>query len=111
EAFVEGWEPNNNNSFLVIKAPGMNALKVPLTKPPQIVDGVSVWEWSGTAMDEGAAAAQWFSDYLGKPTRLVRFRDVAVRDVDPNYAPGYKVMFSDLFPFLVLSQVNTLYLL
>ena len=28
------------------------------------------------------------------------------RNVDPNYAPGYKVMFSDQYPFLLASQVN-----
>lgn len=27
------------------------------------------------------------------------------RMVDPNYAPGHKVMFSDGYPFLLLSQV------
>lgn len=60
---------------VVMKAPGMEVLKVPLTKSAEKVDGVSVWEWSGSAVDEGAAAAQWFSNYLGKPSRLVRFND------------------------------------
>ncbi|KAL3827721.1 hypothetical protein ACJIZ3_016523 [Penstemon smallii] len=104
EAFNEGWEPTNT-SYMVIKAPGMDTLKVPLTEPPEIIDGVSVWEWSGSAMDEGADAAQWFSNYLQKPSRLVRFNNaLEVRPVDPNYANGYQVMFSDLFPFLLLSQ-------
>lgn len=57
-----------------IKAPGMELLKVALAKPSiEKVDGVSVWEWSGSAADEGAAAAQWFSNYLGTPARLVRY--------------------------------------
>ncbi|KAI3474328.1 hypothetical protein Pfo_029151 [Paulownia fortunei] len=104
EAFSVDWEPNKH-SYLVIKAPGMDVLKVPLTKSAEKVDGVSVWEWSGSAVDEGAAAAQWFSSYLGKPSRLVRFNDASeVRNVDPNYARGYKVMFSDGYPFLLLSQ-------
>lgn len=51
----------------------MEQLKVPLGKSAEKVDGVSVWEWCGSAVDEGAVAAQWFSNYLGKPTRLVRF--------------------------------------
>lgn len=56
----------------------MEVLKVPLMKSSnsgEKVDGISVWEWSGSAVDEGAAAAQWFSNYLGKPSRLVRFND------------------------------------
>lgn len=104
EAFSEDWEPNKH-SYLVIKAPGMDVLKVPMMKSAETVDGVSVWEWSGSAVDEGAAAAQWFSNYLGKPSRLVRFNDASeVRPVDPNYARGYRVMFSDQYPFLLLSQ-------
>lgn len=51
----------------------MDALKVSLIAPLEVSNGVSVWEWSGSALDEGADASKWFSDYLGKPSRLVRF--------------------------------------
>lgn len=61
------------SGFAVIKAPGMDVLKVPLREPPENTDGVSVWEWSGSALDEGDAPSKWFSDFLGKPCRLVRF--------------------------------------
>ncbi|KAK6118305.1 hypothetical protein DH2020_047978 [Rehmannia glutinosa] len=104
EAFSVDWQPNKH-SYLVIRGPGMDVLKVPLSKSAEKVEGVSVWEWSGSAVDEGAAAAQWFSNYLGKPSRLVRFNDASeVRNVDPNYVRGYKVMFCDGYPFLLLSQ-------
>lgn len=56
----------------------MNVLKVSLSKPRQTTDGVSVWEWSGSALDEGDEASQWFSNYLGKPSRLVRFNTGSV---------------------------------
>ncbi|KAL9240831.1 hypothetical protein vseg_015008 [Gypsophila vaccaria] len=104
EAFSVDWEPSSN-SYMVIRAPGMDQLKVSLTKPSAMVDHVSVWEWSGSAFNEGAEAAQWFSKYIGKPSTLVRF-DLALqtRNTDPNYARGYKTMFSDLFPFLLISQ-------
>jgi hypothetical protein len=29
-------------------------------------------EWTGAAADEGEAAAEWFSSFLGQPARLVR---------------------------------------
>ncbi|KAG5623055.1 hypothetical protein H5410_008273 [Solanum commersonii] len=74
EAFSEGWEPNND-SYLVIRAPGMDPLNIPLSNPSVVSDGVSVWEWSGSALDEGAEAAMWFSTHLGKPSRLVRFSE------------------------------------
>ncbi|XP_042061623.1 mitochondrial amidoxime-reducing component 1-like isoform X1 [Salvia splendens] len=108
EAFSLNYQPNSH-SFLEIKAPGMQVLKVPLVKSnssaENVVDGISVWEWNGSAFDEGAAAAQWFSNYLGSPARLVRFNHVSgVRKVEADYAPGYNVMFADMYPFLLLSQ-------
>lgn len=104
EAFSEGWRPTKS-SYLVIRAPGMDKLKVPLCNPSEIADGVSVWEWSGSAFDEGNETSKWFSDYLGKPSRLVRFNEVTeTRVVDPNYVHGHKTMFSDGYPFLLLSQ-------
>ncbi|KAJ7969412.1 Molybdenum cofactor sulfurase family protein [Quillaja saponaria] len=104
EALVEGWEPTQS-SHMVLKAPGMHVLKVSLTKPHEITDGVSVWEWSGSALDEGLEASQWFTDYLGKPSRLVRFNAASeTRAVEPEYAHGHRVMFADEYPFLLLSQ-------
>ncbi|XP_041027364.1 mitochondrial amidoxime reducing component 2-like [Juglans microcarpa x Juglans regia] len=104
EAFIEGWEPTQS-SYMVLKAPGMNMLKVSLSKPQETADGVSVWEWSGSALDEGDEASQWFSDFLGKPYRLVRFNTASeTRPVEPEYAPGHKVLFSDMYPYLLLSQ-------
>ncbi|KAM5577714.1 hypothetical protein ABKV19_008185 [Rosa sericea] len=50
EAFLENWEPTKS-FYLVLKAPGMDVLKVSLSKPQEIADGVSVWEWSGAALD------------------------------------------------------------
>jgi len=37
---------------------------------------VTVWEWTGTAADEGDEAAAWFSKYLEVPVRLVRWGGV-----------------------------------
>ncbi|KAG5631201.1 hypothetical protein H5410_002918 [Solanum commersonii] len=61
--------------LIVIRAPGMDVLKVPLAEPSEVANGVSVWEWSGSALDEGDEASKWFSKYLGKPSRLVRFNE------------------------------------
>uniref|UniRef100_A0ACD5XZ39 Uncharacterized protein n=1 Tax=Avena sativa TaxID=4498 RepID=A0ACD5XZ39_AVESA len=106
EAFDEDWQ-STPDSCLVIRAPGMDTLKVPLAAEGEraTLDGVSVWEWSGSAYDEGAQATEWFSAYFGKPTRLVRFKeDTEIRPTDPDYAQGYKITFTDAFPFLMASQ-------
>ncbi|KAF5785349.1 putative molybdenum cofactor sulfurtransferase [Helianthus annuus] len=104
EAFSFGWEPNNS-SYLVVRAPGMAELKVSLAKPDLRSDGVSVWEWSGSALDEGDEAAKWFTDFLGKPSRLVRFNEESeTRPTDPHYATGFNVKFPDAFPYLLISE-------
>ncbi|XP_060197359.1 uncharacterized protein LOC132626477 isoform X2 [Lycium barbarum] len=92
-------------SSTMIRAPGMDVLKVPLVEPSEVANGVSVWEWSGSALDEGDEASNWFSKYLGKPSRLVRFNEVSEsRPTDANFAPGYKIKFNDAYPFLLISQ-------
>ncbi|AES65110.2 putative molybdenum cofactor sulfurtransferase [Medicago truncatula] len=105
EAFDEHWEPTTD-SFMVLKAPGMEPLKVCLNKQYEVADDITVWEWTGSAWDEGAEASQWFSDYLGNPTKLVRFNTASeVRKVDPDYVEGqYQTFFSDGYPFLIASQ-------
>ncbi|KAF8759257.1 hypothetical protein HU200_010292 [Digitaria exilis] len=105
EAFADDWQPAPDSHSL-IRAPGMSPLKIPLVAAEHAtIEDVSVWEWSGSAYDEGAEAAEWFSAYFGKPSRLVRFKEVSeTRPTDPDYAQGYKVMFSDAFPILIASQ-------
>ncbi|XP_035820686.1 mo-molybdopterin cofactor sulfurase isoform X1 [Zea mays] len=104
EAFAENWQPTPDD-HLVIRAPGMDTLKIPLITEHTTIDDVSVWEWSGSAYDEGAEASEWFSTYFGKPSRLVRFKEASeTRPTDPDYAQGYKIMFTDCFPFLIASQ-------
>lgn len=58
----------------------MDVLKVTLNIPDTVLNDISVWEWSGSALDEGAEAAKWFSSYLGKTSRLVRFNAGFVLD-------------------------------
>ncbi|KAJ0570234.1 hypothetical protein HanHA300_Chr05g0175731 [Helianthus annuus] len=74
DAFAVGWKPKKG-SHLVLRAPGMGELKVSLCRPSQICEGVSVWEWSGSALDEGDEASKWFTNYLDKPSRLVCFNE------------------------------------
>lgn len=111
-AFAEGWEPDKSSNmgkivffllstsefsfmkipffsslFTVVRAPGMDVLKVSLAKPEKIADGVSVWEWFGSALDEGEEASNWFTTFVGKPCRLVRFDS------------GLYILISALHPF------------
>jgi len=62
----------------------MEPLKVCLNKQYEVTDDITVWEWTGSAWDEGAEASQWFSDYLGNPTKLVRFNTGSVFETFKN---------------------------
>ncbi|HEY2736278.1 MAG TPA: MOSC domain-containing protein, partial [Polyangiales bacterium] len=93
---------------LTLKAPGMRPLKLRLS---QHDDGtlvpVSVWEYRGSAFDEGSDASEWFSEFLSRPCRLVRLAPVEPRRVDPKYVPDeVHVGFSDGYPELLLSEAS-----
>lgn len=32
-----------------------------------------MWEWRGPAQDEGDSVANWLSEFLGRPVRLMRY--------------------------------------
>jgi uncharacterized protein YcbX len=90
-----------------LRAPGMLALTVPLGEPGAAVR-VTVWNDEVAACDMGDAPAQWFSDFLGKPLRLVRF-DPAHRRLASAQWTGEidaAAAFSDEYPLLVTSQAG-----
>ncbi|CAI5524502.1 unnamed protein product [Closterium sp. Naga37s-1] len=66
---------------------------------------VTVWGWTGRALDAGEDAAHWFSSVIGRPVRLVRF-DTAhvVRPTNAAFAEGFQTSFADGYPMLLLSQ-------
>ncbi|CAA0832464.1 Molybdenum cofactor sulfurase family protein [Striga hermonthica] len=83
----------------------MNVVKVPLVEPRAIANGISVWNWHGSAFDEGDEVAAWFSNYLEKPSRLVRFNEESEsRAVMSELCVGHAIRFSDAYPFHLLSQ-------
>jgi hypothetical protein len=109
---------------LVLAAPGMPPLRVPLVPAaPRPLVTASVWEaTSMQGYDEGEAAAEWFSTFLGQPARLVRYAgddhpaaaaaaplaaDPTRRHANREFAPeGHEVAFADGFPLLVASAAS-----
>ena len=69
---------------------------------------VTVWNDEVAAFDMGAVAAQWFSDFLGQPLRLVRFDPAQQRLASAQWcAPvAAEAAFADEFPLLVTSQAS-----
>jgi uncharacterized protein YcbX len=80
----------------------------PLTVPAPSEDGgaemlwVMVWSSKVRAATAGKNADDWFSDFLGRPVRLVHLDDPTRRQVDPEFgAPGDRVSFADGYPLLL----------
>eukprot|EP00250_Pteridium_aquilinum_P011382 c20027_g1_i1 orf=420-1337(-) len=107
EALNGQWDSLPLDAALSVCAPGMELLRVPLAAvaPRRKIEQASIWDWTGSALDEGPIAAEWFTRYLGKACRLVRFdTENETRATDPAYAEGFSTTFSDGFPFLIISQ-------
>jgi uncharacterized protein YcbX len=92
---------------LRLSAPGLEALEIPLLGEEGPRHRVRVWSYEGTAVDQGDAAAEWLSSFLGMGCRLVRHDRAFQRPVDPAYAVGDdRVGFADAFPLLLISQAS-----
>jgi uncharacterized protein YcbX len=92
---------------VVLRAPGMLALhlQIDVVEEPA---RVRIWDDEVSAYDMGATAAQWFSDFLGRKLRLVRFDPEQRRLSDPRWTGELEAanQFSDGFPLLVIGQAS-----
>ncbi len=80
-------------------------LEIAFDAPRARTLNVRVWRDPVTAWDEGLEAAEWFSQYAGRPLRLVRFPDHARREVDAHYTSRpTQTAFSDGFPLLLATE-------
>ena len=101
-------KPHIKSTEVVLRAPGMLALHLGVDQV-ETATRATVWRDEVPAWDMGGVAAQWFSDFLGRPgLRLVRF------DPDTNRLAAKQwtgeidapVEFADGFPLLVASQAS-----
>ena len=97
--------PSIVNGNLLVDAPGMPTLKLPLHPSSSVTTRVAVWDDVCSATWVGEHAATWFSEFLDCPCSLVHMADDVVRPADPTRAPeGSSVSFADGFPFLLISE-------
>ena len=92
---------------LVLRAPGMLALHVSLDAV-EAPTRVRVWDDVVKAYDMGALAAQWFSDFLGRRCRLVRFDPDEKRLSDRTWTgeTAAETAFADGYALLVASTAS-----
>lgn len=92
---------------LVVEAPKMSELYLPLQPGKRAELEVQVWSDTVRAVLVGDEADEWFSAFLKASCRLVYMPDDEVRRVDPEYAEvGDRVGFADGFSFLLISRAS-----
>lgn len=103
--------PHVDGNVMILRAPKMLPLEIPLALPesdntPSVE--VRVWRDTVKAYDCGDHAADWLSKVVGAGCRLVRFHPQASRIANTKWTGGVEApnMFSDSYPFLVISQAS-----
>lgn len=97
-------ETRLTSSSLLLKAPGMLLLDVPLDSEGDVVE-VRVWDDRVSAVTQGAMADAWLGEYLGVPARLMRFDYEGTRLAAHRYTGKVDApfKFADAFALLVTS--------
>jgi len=100
-------EPTLRLNDLRLRAPGMLALHVSLDRV-EAACRAKVHGEAVAAYDMGALAAQWFSDFLGRAVRLLRFDPAQPRWSDQRWSGGVAAQtgFADAFALLVTSTAS-----
>jgi len=93
---------------LMLSAPGVAPLDVPLDASGGHPREVVVWRSQVVARDVGDAAAGWLSALLGSDVRLVRFDPSQIRRCNPQYAgdSGAHTAFADGYPVLAIGEAS-----
>lgn len=106
-------KPVLHQAGVQVTAPDMPLLTVAGTAQERPVT-VTIWNEPCIAFDEGDAAAQWFTTFLGLPVRLVRFDDSQQRVSNRDWTGDITALnqFSDGYPMLLigaesLADLNT----
>ena len=100
-------KPQLRRFEMILRAPGMLALHIALDQVEAPVR-VRIWNEDVAAFDMGPIAAQWFTDFLGVPARLVRFDPYHPRISNLDWTGGTLALnqFNDGYPVLVISQAS-----
>lgn len=99
--------PRVDGNELVVEAPGLPPIRLPLAHDAEAPTlEVLIWDDHVLAADCGDNASAWFSDAIGAPCRLVRFRPDVVRPKISPWTGGLPAAarFSDGYPILLIGQ-------
>ncbi|MBZ5535669.1 MAG: MOSC domain-containing protein [Acidobacteriia bacterium] len=92
---------------LVLTAPGLSSISVPLSGPDTPEEEVRVWEHQARGIDQGEEVSRWLSELLGRERpgkyRLIRMSNHHVRRAKQGDS---QLAFADGYPFLIISQAS-----
>jgi uncharacterized protein YcbX len=92
---------------LVLDAPDMPELSIPLEDGHGVMLNVRVWNSFTFGMDQGEEVARWATEYLSKEVpgkyRMVRMPNSGIRKAKVGEA---HLAFADAYPFLILSEAS-----
>lgn len=100
--------PSLQPTTLLVRADGMQPLKLPLTQrgDGRVVE-VEHFDHRSPALDAGSDASEWFSEWLGRACRLVYMPNIQARRVSEKYSSEEAyTSFTDGFPELLLSTAS-----
>jgi uncharacterized protein len=98
--------PTLQNDSITLSAPNFDALQFPI-KTSGYSFPTQIWKSTGVqAVDQGDETAEWFSNWLDAPVRLVHMADGYKRKVSMEYAINEDdhTSFSDGYPILIISE-------
>lgn len=99
--------PELTADSLTLHAPEQPSLRMPLIPEGDHI-AIRVFTFSGAALDQGKAAAEWVSNVLGESARVVRVAPSMGRVANPKYAGDTRapVAFADGYPILVCNEAS-----
>jgi len=100
-------QPALRHADMILRAPGMLAMHIRLDTVEEPTRA-QVWGDVVKAYDMGALPAQWFTDFLGRPARLVRFDPDEKRLSSRRWTGEIEAenAFSDGYPVLVANAAS-----
>ncbi len=100
-------QPRFEDGCLVLSAPDVQPLAVPLDLSTAPHMPITVWRDTMQAADAGSDAARWLSSVIGESARLFALTNQTHRLTDPAYsAQQSQVAFPDGYPMLLIGEAS-----
>ena len=97
----------NADGGLTLSAPERDSIEIDLPGNNAELRGVTIWRDTLRVPDAGDEAAQWVSEFIGKPTRLVQMPPDRARMTQAGFGrDDDQVALADGFPLLLIGEAS-----